>query len=263
MSHIASGFLRRLNGRQLGAPVTLKMVSVGNPLSLRQVGPLSGDDTVRPAEPGKGQQHSRYADAFPVHGFFRGTEYRPWDSKAFGTEIEEKDMLMLLDGSGINSQARGRALRFVIGRLRSRIIRRFLLGGTMLAPFIGAVFAGKASFGEAKRAALEFKRLQHGDVSGDANGNRRVPMLFAAASLMDGANCVFSILASIHLFDSFLMHKFPGEYSVAVHSASGVAHSMVSLLPSNTSMVFALTATVCAVSAEVLEQQHLVTRKYA
>lgn len=139
----------------------------------------------------------------------------------------------------IGDRAQARASRFFIGRLRSRIIRRFLLRGMVLAPLVGSVFAAKAAFNEAKRASVTWR---HTDV--------KIPALFAAAAACDAVNCATltgAFLKAAH-------HSVPlpplVDYNVIFWWADYLA------LPSSLSLTLAASGATLAVAAEVLFERH-------
>lgn len=207
----------------------------------------------------------RHADKFPTHAFFRATgtahEFKGYHFND-QTDVDAADMLRALDEAGISPQARARAFRFVVSRMRSRIIRRFVLGGTMVAPVVGAVFAAKAGVGELRRAAREMTLAL--DAPRPLGARRfRVPALFAFAGILDSSNSVVGAATVCHALTALASS---GQHAETGLTAGAIAGTVTNVVPAiswaslhlgpflspTLSLGLALGATVCAVGGEVV-----------
>jgi hypothetical protein len=143
----------------------------------------------------------------------------------------------------LGEKADARAMRFVIGRVRARVlrsavVRRLGTGGLVAAPAIGLYFAARAARGELLRAALERAALYNA-------GDSTVPLAFAAAGLLDAGNAACQVVSVAKT----LVAQTTGVPALHSNLLTWYAHAIS--LPGYLPVSLAAAATVCAVYAEV------------
>jgi hypothetical protein len=98
-----------------------------------------------------------------------------------------------VDGVAVQA-AKERAWHYIVGRIRGRLIRRFVLGGLVVAPAVGVMFAIKATLGDLQRAAVTSRE--------SLKPPRIASQLFYMAAAFDGLNAFLLSVSTVHLLTS-------------------------------------------------------------
>jgi hypothetical protein len=238
----ATSLLRRLKRAPLASSVAVPIAAAPSAADRAVKAPQNAaTDAVRQRQ--SAQRRGRLAEwhiaPLPTHVHFHVPAAPPDPRLSFSAVISARESAST---PILGNKADARAMRFVVGRVRSRvlrsaIVRRLGVGGLVGAPAIGLYFAARAARGEFARAIQE-GAARHNE------GDRRVPLAFAAAGLLDGGNaaCQVVSLAKTVLAQTTLPSLHQNIIAWYAHALALPAYLPVSL---------AAAATVCAVYGEV------------